>query len=124
MNITDTAVRTVVPSTTTEPEPLTVEGVTVGTVAYMSPEQVTGELLDGRTDLFSLGIVLYECVTGRRPFAGKTSAVILSAILNEAPVAPVVFNPHIPARLQDVITIASKRIASCGIRTRPDCAPT
>jgi serine/threonine protein kinase len=95
--------RTVVPSTTTEPEPLTVEGVTVGTVAYMSPEQVTGELLDGRTDLFSLGIVLYECVTGRRPFAGKTSAVILSAILNEAPVAPVVFNPHIPARLQDVI---------------------
>src|SRR5262245_6257920 len=96
--------RTVVPSTTTEPEPLTVEGVTVGTVAYMSPEQVTGELLDGRTDLFSLGIVLYECVTGRRPFAGKTSAVILSAILNEAPVAPMVFNPHIPARLQDVIT--------------------
>jgi serine/threonine protein kinase len=95
--------RTVVPSTTTEPEPLTVEGVTVGTVAYMSPEQVTGELLDGRTDLFSLGIVLYECATGRRPFAGKTSAVILSAILNEAPVAPAVFNPHIPARLQDVI---------------------
>jgi tetratricopeptide (TPR) repeat protein len=93
----------VVPSTTTEPEPLTIEGVTVGTVAYMSPEQVTGELLDGRTDLFSLGIVLYECVTGRRPFAGKTSAVILSAILNEAPVAPIVFNPHIPARLQDVI---------------------
>ena len=99
----DHASRTEIPSTTTEPEPLTVEGVTVGTVAYMSPEQVTGELLDGRTDLFSLGIVLYECVTGRRPFAGKTSAVILSAILNEAPVAPVVFNPHIPARLQDVI---------------------
>jgi serine/threonine protein kinase len=95
--------QTVIPSTTTEPEPLTVEGVTVGTVAYMSPEQVTGELLDGRTDLFSLGIVLYECVTGRRPFAGKTSAVILSAILNEAPLAPMVFNPHIPARLQDVI---------------------
>ena len=95
--------RTVVPSTTTEPEALTIEGVTVGTVAYMSPEQVTGELLDGRTDLFSLGIVLYECATGRRPFAGKTSAVILSAILNEAPVAPAVFNPHIPARLQDVI---------------------
>src|SRR5262245_30545107 len=96
--------RTVVPSTTAEPEPLTVEGVTVGTVAYMSPEQVTGELLDGRTDLFSLGIVLYECVTGRRPFAGKTSAVILTAILNEAPVAPPVFNPQLPARLQDVIT--------------------
>ena len=98
----DQASRTMVPST--EPEPLTAEGVTVGTVSYMSPEQVTGELLDGRTDLFSLGIVLYECVTGHRPFAGKTSAVILSAILNESPVAPVVFNPHIPARLQDVIT--------------------
>ena len=98
----DKASGTMVPST--EPEPLTAEGVTVGTVSYMSPEQVTGELLDGRTDLFSLGIVLYECVTGHRPFAGKTSAVILSAILNESPVAPVVFNPHIPARLQDVIT--------------------
>ncbi len=99
----DKASGTMVPLTT-EPEPLTGEGVTVGTVSYMSPEQVTGELLDGRTDLFSLGIVLYECVTGHRPFAGKTSAVILSAILNESPVAPVVFNPHIPARLQDVIT--------------------
>jgi len=98
----DKASGTMVPST--EPEPLTAEGVTVGTVSYMSPEQVTGELLDGRTDLFSLGIVLYECVTGHRPFAGKTSAVILSAILNESPLAPVVFNPHIPARLQDVIT--------------------
>ena len=99
----DKASGTIVPSTTA-PEPLTAEGVTVGTVSYMSPEQVTGEQLDGRTDLFSLGIVLYECVTGHRPFAGKTSAVILSAILNESPVAPVVFNPHIPARLQDVIT--------------------
>ena len=53
-----------VPST--EPEPLTAEGVTVGTVSYMSPEQVTGELLDGRTDLLSLGIVLYDCVNGHR----------------------------------------------------------
>jgi serine/threonine protein kinase len=91
------------PSRIMTPEPLTGEGVTVGTVAYMSPEQVTGEPLDGRTDLFSLGIVLYECTTGRRPFSGKTSAVILSAILNESPVAPAVFNPLIPARLQEVI---------------------
>jgi serine/threonine protein kinase len=88
---------------TTVPELLTAEGVTVGTVAYMSPEQVTGEQLDGRTDLFSLGVVLYESVTGHRPFTGKTSAVVLSAILNQSPVAPVVFNPQIPVRLQDVI---------------------
>lgn len=88
---------------TTAPELLTAEGVTVGTVAYMSPEQVTGEQLDGRTDLFSLGVVLYESVTGHRPFTGKTSAVVLSAILNQSPVAPVVFNPQIPVRLQDVI---------------------
>jgi tetratricopeptide (TPR) repeat protein len=87
----------------TAPELVTAEGVTVGTVSYMSPEQVTGEQLDGRTDLFSLGIVLYECVTGHRPFTGKTSAVILSAILNQSPVAPVVFNPQIPLRLQDAI---------------------
>ena len=69
----------------------------------MSPEQVTGEVLDGRTDLFSLGVVLYECLTGHQPFTGKTSAVIFSAILTRAPVAPVVFNPELPVRLQDVI---------------------
>jgi hypothetical protein len=82
---------------------LTTKGVTIGTVAYMSPEQVTGEQLDGRTDLFSLGVVLYECVTGHRPFTGKTSAVIFSAILNRAPVAPVVLNPEIPLPLQEII---------------------
>jgi serine/threonine protein kinase len=87
---------------TTATELTTGDGV-VGTVAYMSPEQVSGEQLDGRTDLFSLGVVLYECSTGHRPFTGKTSAVILSAILNQAPVAPVVFNPQIPLRLQDAI---------------------
>ncbi len=81
----------------------TAEGVTLGTVSYMSPEQVTGEPLDGRTDLFSLGVVLYECVTGHQPFTGKTSAVIFSAILTRAPVAPVVFNPELPLRLQEVI---------------------
>src|SRR5262249_40494964 len=74
-----------------------------GTVAYMSPEQVTGEELDGRTDLFSLGVVLYEAVTGHQPFTGKTSAVIFSAILTRAPVAPVVFNPDLPLRLQDAV---------------------
>lgn len=81
----------------------TVGGVTLGTISYMSPEQATGEELDGRTDLFSLGVVLYECSTGRHPFPGKTSAVILSSILNRAPVAPVALNPELPLRLQDVI---------------------
>ncbi len=82
---------------------LTQAGVAIGTVLYMSPEQATGEDLDGRTDLFSVGIVLYECVTGRRPFSGKTAAVVLDQILNRAPVAASTYNPEIPTRLQDVI---------------------
>jgi serine/threonine protein kinase len=81
----------------------TAEGVTLGTISYMSPEQASGEPLDGRSDLFSLGVVLYECSTGRHPFPGKTTAVILSSILNRAPVAPVALNPEVPLRLQDVI---------------------
>ena len=81
----------------------TAEGVTLGTVSYMSPEQVTGEVLDARTDLFSLGVVLYEALTGRQPFTGKTSAMIFSEILTRAPVAPVVLNPELPVRLQEVV---------------------
>jgi serine/threonine protein kinase len=91
------------PSQTTRDFERTAGGVTLGTTAYMSPEQATGEDLDGRTDIFSLGVVLYECATGRHPFPGKTSAVILSSILNRAPVAPVVLNPEVPLPLQDVI---------------------
>ncbi len=78
-------------------------GVTIGTVSYMSPEQAAGEELDGRTDLFSLGVVLYEGATGRHPFPGKTTAVILAAILNKTPVAPVTINPELPLRLQEII---------------------
>ncbi len=81
----------------------TAAGIALGTVAYMSPEQVQGEELDRRTDLFSLGVVLYECVTGHQPFKGKTSAVVFASILTQAPTAPIALNPEVPARLQDVI---------------------
>src|SRR5262245_30414786 len=82
---------------------LTGVGVAVGTVAYMSPAQVAGDTLDRRTDLFSLGVVLYECLTGQQPFQGKTSAVILASILTQQPTPPVQMNSNIPPGLQDVI---------------------
>ena len=84
-------------------EALTVPGLAMGTVAYMSPEQAVGEEIDIRSDIFSVGIVLYECATGQRPFTGNTHGAILASILNRAPVAPIHFNPDIPIRLQEVI---------------------
>src|SRR5947208_6451340 len=88
---------------TTQDAHLTSDGVALGTVAYMSPEQVRGQELDERTDLFALGLVLYEMSTGERAFTGNTSGVIFDAILNRAPTPPVRLNPAIPIQLELII---------------------
>jgi len=103
-------------------EVATSPGVAIGSVSYMSPEQARGEELDGRTDLFSLGLVIYEMATGHQAFGGQTTAVVFDALLNRQPAEPRAANPDLPDELQRVILRALEKDRRMRFQTAADMA--
>jgi TolB-like protein/Tfp pilus assembly protein PilF/predicted Ser/Thr protein kinase len=97
------------PTATVDGEHLTVPGVVMGTVAFMSPEQVRGKKVDARTDLFSFGAVLYEMATGRTPFSGNSTPLVFEAILNRAATSPLDLNPELPLKLGEIVNKALEK---------------